>query len=308
MSPPPPATAIALAVALSIVSALAYALAAVLQERVAARFRPGSTGSPGPARFPFLAVLRWWISVGLNGAGGALHVAALAFGPLSVVQPLGVLTLVLALPLGALAGGRWASARQWRGAVATVAGLALLLALTVSGADRHGLDRDQAGVVSTVATVLVVGLALLARRYRSATVRGLLAAVAAGIAFAVASALTQPVLGILTTDGTAILLSPLPVVLAGMAVAGILLSQSAYRDSGLGAPLAAVTLTNPVASIVIAVLLLGDRATGGAWGTLAALTGAGVAAAGVLMLCEPEPVTAAAEARPRSGRPDNLAR
>ena len=34
-------------------------------------------------------------------AGASLHVVALKFGPLTLVQPLGVSALVMALPLGA---------------------------------------------------------------------------------------------------------------------------------------------------------------------------------------------------------------
>ncbi|MGW1928540.1 DMT family transporter, partial [Streptomyces sp. NPDC001919] len=66
----------------------------------------------------------WWGSVLLNGLGAALHVAALAYGPLSLVQPLGALTIVFALPMAALFVGRRAGSRAWRGAVLATAGLA----------------------------------------------------------------------------------------------------------------------------------------------------------------------------------------
>ncbi|MBU3868718.1 hypothetical protein KN815_33115, partial [Streptomyces sp. 4503] len=83
-----------IAVALALASAVAYATAAVAQERLAAGGRPG--------RMPRL-LLRgaWWGAVGLNSTGALLHVAALRYGPLTLVQPLGALTLVAAVPLGA---------------------------------------------------------------------------------------------------------------------------------------------------------------------------------------------------------------
>ncbi len=34
----------------------------------------------------------WWSAVGLNATGALLHVAALNYGPLTLVQPLGALT------------------------------------------------------------------------------------------------------------------------------------------------------------------------------------------------------------------------
>lgn len=67
-----------------------------------------------------LARRPWRISVGFNGADGLLHVVALRYGPLSLVQRLGV-----ALPLGAGSAGRRVTAADWRGAGLTVLGLAV---------------------------------------------------------------------------------------------------------------------------------------------------------------------------------------
>jgi hypothetical protein len=117
--------------------------------------------------------------------------------------------------------------------------------------------------------------------------RSLLAGTASGIAFALASALTQPLTGQVTQGGVRALTSPLTVAMAAMVISGLLLSQLAYRDSGLGAPLATVTLTNPVASAAIAVAVLGERTAGGLWGALAVFGGAALAAWGVVLLAEP---------------------
>ncbi|MEV4754905.1 DMT family transporter [Micromonospora sp. NPDC049559] len=291
-----------LALSLAIASAAAYAAGAVMQERLAAA-QTGSTGTgAGRAQvFGFLATYRWWISVACNGAGGALHVLALAYGSLSVVQPLGALTLVLALPLGAAAGGRRATRRQWWGAVATVAGLAVVLGLTVPGADEQGLDPGEAMAVTGAATVVILGLALALRLSDRPAPRSVLAAVASGIAFAVASALTEPLTEQVTADGPVGLVSPLTLALAGMASAGLLLSQLAYRDSGLGAPLATQTLANPVASVVIALVVLGERTAGGLWGAAVALVCATVAAWGVVLLAEPRQAPAPGRARRSRG-------
>ncbi|GAA3772537.1 hypothetical protein GCM10023083_07030 [Streptomyces phyllanthi] len=98
------------AVILSLFSAVAYATAAVAQQRLASR-----GGGTGVRRL--LASGAWWGSVVLNGAGALLHVVALAYGPLTVVQPLGALTLVAAVPLGARLAGRRVGAAEWRGPV-----------------------------------------------------------------------------------------------------------------------------------------------------------------------------------------------
>ncbi|MEU1567881.1 DMT family transporter, partial [Streptomyces mirabilis] len=83
-------SALALSVLLSFVSAVAYAGGAIVQEQVALT-SPDQTYAP--LRRP-----GWWAAVALSGVGGVLHVVALAYGPLSLVQPLGALTIVFALP------------------------------------------------------------------------------------------------------------------------------------------------------------------------------------------------------------------
>ncbi len=118
-------SAAVLAVGLSLVSAVAYAVAAVAQERLAAR-------RPDTGALRLLGSGAWWWSVSLNAAGALLHVAALKYGPLTVVQPLGALTLVAAVPLGARIAGRPVGSAEWRGTGLTLLGLGALL-LTATG-------------------------------------------------------------------------------------------------------------------------------------------------------------------------------
>jgi hypothetical protein len=110
----------------------------------------------------------------------------------------------------------------------------------------------------------------------------------------VASALTQTVT-VAATDRSGSLLSVqvigVALLVAAFAAGGLLLSQTAYRD-GLGAPLAVVTLANPVAAAVIGLSLLGESLRGGAAGVLLALAGAGLAAWGVVLLTRKSPVPA----------------
>ncbi|KFG72608.1 DMT family protein [Streptomyces mutabilis] len=266
-----------LAVLLSLVSACAYAAAAVAQERLAAR-RSGSGAL-------LLASGAWWWSVALNASAALLHVVALKYGPLTVVQPLGALTLVAAVPLGARLSGRRVSAVEWRGTGLTLLGLGALL-LTASGpAPDDVLSVPEALAVSG-ATAALIGLLS-----RPGARPGLRHATASGIASGVASALTQTVT-VATTDRSGPLLSAqvigVAVLVAAFAAGGLLLSQTAYRG-GLGAPLAMVTLANPVAAAVIGLSLLGERLRGGAGGVLLALAGAALAAWGVVQLSRATP-------------------
>ncbi|MFF5970775.1 DMT family transporter [Streptomyces sp. NPDC012769] len=299
------------AVVLSLVSAAGYALAAVAQSRLAS----ASAGGRGALR-RLLARPQWWWAVGLNAAGALAHVAALHYGPLTLVQPLGALTLVAALPIGAYGARRRVTRVEWRGALWTLVGLVGLVAVTGPTAPDEALNLREALVV-TAATLLLIGL--LSARSRGgggqdggtpARGRGLGHATASGVASGVGSALTQTLTAALARDlpggptgwwQTTLL----AVLIAAFAVGGLLLSQAAYRG-GLAAPLAVVNLSNPAAAAVIGVALLGETFRAGAWGWAVAAAASLVAARGVVLLTTglgPEATVAQTPAPPAAPEP-----
>ncbi|WP_171107850.1 MULTISPECIES: DMT family transporter [unclassified Streptomyces] len=279
-------SALALSVLLSVVSAVAYAGGAIVQERVAE-----SDGQYAPLRR-----LSWWAAVALNGLGGLLHVAALAYGPLSVVQPLGALTIVFALPMAALFVGRRAGSTAWRGAIMATVGLAGLLSL-VGSSDSRSLDgTQQAGAflvtAGVVATLMLVGRAA----HRRPTVRAMVLATASGIAFGMSSVFTKTV-AVDWTGGVTSALLPSLAAIGVFAIAGLLLSQAAYRGAGLAAPLATLTVVNPVVAAAVGITMFGETFRYGTTGTVLALS-CGVVAAGGLILLTAERVERAHDETP----------
>lgn len=267
-------SSLALSVLLSLISAVAYAAGAIVQERVA-------TASDGRS----LAPLRnrvWWAAVALNGVGAVLHVVALAYGPLSLVQPLGALTIVFALPMAALFVRRKAGATAWRGAVMATVGLAGLLALTGSS-DAHSLGGPQQLMLAIVTFGAVAALILVAKAMRRPVMRSVVLAGAAGVAFGIASVFTKTV-AMQWTSGSVGAGFPTLLVIAALAGAGLLLSQAAYRGAGLTAPLATVTVVNPVVAAAVGITLFGEQFRYGTTGTMLALACGAVAAGGLIML------------------------
>jgi hypothetical protein len=272
------------AVVLSLFSAVAYAAAAVAQERLASRH-------PGSGLAALLGSGAWWGSVLLNASAALLHVVALKYGPLTVVQPLGALTLVAAVPMGARVAGRRVGAVEWRGTALTLIGLAAILVTASGPAPEKVLTVPEALAVASATSALIGMLSWPGAR------PGLRHASASGFASGVASALTQTVT-VAATDPSQSLLSfqvvGVALLVATFAVGGLLLSQTAYRG-GLGAPLAVVTLANPLAAAVIGLVLLGERLGGGTAGVLLALAGAGLASWGVVLLTRATPRAAAVD-------------
>ncbi|MGW2429406.1 DMT family transporter [Streptomyces sp. NPDC001640] len=286
-------SALALSVLLSLFSAVAYAGGAIVQERVAVS---SPDESCAPLRRP-----AWWASVVLNGLGGLLHVAALAYGPLSLVQPLGALTIVFALPMAALFVGRRAGATAWRGAVMATVGLAGLLSL-VGASDAQTLSGAQRVTVALVTAGGVLALMVAARAaHRHPAIRSVLLATGSGVAFGMSSVFTKTV-AVDWKSGVALADVPSLAVIGVFATAGLLLSQASYRGAGLAAPLATLTVVNPVAAAAVGITMFGETFRYGSTGTALAL-GCGVVAAGGLILLTTERIggeqrTAAPSAAP----------
>lgn len=234
-------------IALCVGCAIAYATAALIQARYA------HLTVLQLARVPIL-----WVALALNGLGAALHVTSLAFGPLSLIQPLGVLTLVIAVPLAAVTARRRVTRLELTGMTYTVIGLAgLALIITTAGEPSTLTSAELIGlVVVTVALVTVLGV----RGHRPGA-SGLWEAVAGGMAYSVCSALCQTVVVTADENGASALLRPIIVLamaaIVVFAVTATVFTQRSYR-TGLGASLAVTNLVNPATATVVGVTLLGE--------------------------------------------------
>jgi len=275
-------SALALSVLLSLISAVAYAGGAIVQERVAASSSPQQ-------QFAALHRPVWWAAVGLNGLGGLLHVVALAYGPLSLVQPMGALTIVFALPMAALFVRRKAGATAWRGAIMATVGLAVLLFL-VGNVNTQSLGTTQRVVLAVVTCGSVIALMTAARAaQRHPAVRSALLACASGIAFGMGSVFTK-IVAVDWTHGVSVGDLPSLTAIGVFSTSGLLLSQAAYRGAGLAAPLATLTVVNPVVAAAVGITMFGETFRYGMTGTLLAL-GCGVVAAGGLILLTTERIS-----------------
>jgi hypothetical protein len=94
-------------------------------------------------------------------------------------------------------------------------------------------------------------------------------------------------------------------VIGVLATAGMLLSQASYRGAGLAAPLATLTVVNPVVAAAVGITMFGETFRYGTTGTALALS-CGVVAAGGLILLTTERLASAqpetAGARPEETR------
>ncbi|NEC50245.1 hypothetical protein G3I18_16920, partial [Actinospica acidiphila] len=136
-----------------------------------------------------------------------------------------------------------------------------------------------------VATAAAVVTLMVAARavHRHPAVRSILLATAAGVAFGMSSVFTKTV-AVDWTGGVSAGDLPSLAVIGVLATAGMLLSQASYRGAGLAAPLATLTVVNPVVAAAVGITMFGETFRYGTTGTALALSCGVVAAGGLILL------------------------
>jgi hypothetical protein len=265
--------------ALGLAAAFLFALSAFLQQR-AARAVVGDSSTLRDASGVMRLLGRlvrnrtWLVGWITNLCGVGTQAAALKVGSVAAVQPLMASQLLFVLTLASGEQRRWPSARDWLSALAVCAGLVLLLtadASSLTGAPhRHRV---------LMATACMVGLIVILRQLSRHTfpwLTGPLVGVAAGLCHALNAVYLKLTVEDVYHGGAAATLFDWPVyALAVTAVSGMLLVQIAFASGPLPPAVAAMSVTNPVASFVLGILAFDAPAPRGL-GVLSAIVASGV--------------------------------
>ena len=266
--------------ALGLAAAFLFALSAFLQQR-AARAAIGEDISTLRDASGVLRLLghlvrnrTWLVGWITNLFGVGTQAAALKVGSVAAVQPLMASQLLFVLSLASGEQRRWPSARDWMSALAVCAGLVLLL--TAGASPLNGAPHRHRVLI---ATVCMVGLIVLLRQLSRHTfpwLAGPLIGVGAGLCHALNAVYLKLTVEDLYHGGMAATLFDWPVyALAVTAVSGMLLVQIAFASGPLPPAVAAMSVTNPVASFVLGILAFDAPAPRGV-GVLSAIAVSGV--------------------------------
>lgn len=237
-------------VAIALASALAAATSSILQHHTARRAPDGRTAR----LFGHLLTHPAWI-VGLLAAlvGLILHVVALNYGQLAVVQPLLISGVLFALPISALLEGRRPSAREWLLALVLVAGLAAFLVAGRPAPGRVKLDADVLAWSTVSGMAVVAVLTLVGFKWARGHRCGLLGA-AAGVGYGVVAALLKQATALMHHGLGELLTDWELYALIGAGAAALILTQVAYRAGPLAKSMPALTVSDPAASVLLGVV------------------------------------------------------
>jgi drug/metabolite transporter (DMT)-like permease len=269
--------------ALAICAAFLFALAATLQQKGALGIGEVSLGSP--SSFVQLAKQTFWL-LGTTALliGYAFQAAALDRGRLAVIQPLLVLTVVFALPLGYFLTSQHVGRTEVGGACLVVLGLALFTGVGQAAEGRDNAPASEWAVVTVLVAVAAVALVVLGG-HGSLGRKAALYGAAAGILFGLSASLCKPTVEMFHDDGLASMFSSWEFY--AFALSGIIafvVQQVSLATGRLAASVATVSVFNPLVSIVIGTLLLQERLADPTWHKVVAYGGLGLALFGAVTI------------------------
>lgn len=290
-----------LTVLFAIAAAASNALASILQRRGA-----GSIPESKSMRLSLLvAVLRqpvWLFGLLAMCAAFVFQAAALAHGDLALVQPLLLAELPVTLLLAPLFFDVAAGRRAWFGVVGMSVGLAAVL-IAASPSSGKGSASLMTILLTVAATSgLIACLVLMALRMQGSP-RAATFGAAAGAGFALTAALMKEAMDQLSRGGVVAMFSSWSLyAMAATGVISLFLWQNALQAGTLIAAQPAITLSDPILSTLIGVMVFGERVRLGGWVALEVVGALLVAGASVELARSPL-ISGEGTAKPAS-RPD----
>jgi hypothetical protein len=259
---------IAIATLIALAAAAFYALAAALEHQAARREREHAAFDPR-LLLRLLRRPRWLAGAGVDVAGYGLHALALLLGPLSLVQPLLVGSLIMALPMEAALAHRRVRRHE---IVAVTIGGAGLASLILVVAPHPGITPPDLLLLRAAGCVaaLVLVLVLVARR-RSGAVRATVLGIATGALYGLGAALGKACLIRFGHDPLSVLVSWELYAVILVEVAALALNQNAFQAGRLAGSLTGITLTDPIVSTTIAVTVFQESLALGGFRTVVAV-------------------------------------
>jgi drug/metabolite transporter (DMT)-like permease len=244
--------------AITLVAALLLGIGFVLQQRAAER-APQSHFLSVRIFGDLLRNRTWLAGIVCMILGQILAAWSIGHLSLGFVEPLLATNLLFALILAIPLSGQRIRVTEVAGAVLLIAGEAILsLARDTQpigqsfGSVSHW---PAAGIIAAIAFV-----AVQAGRRRSGKRRATLTGLGAGLVFGIQDALTRQTLQILQNHSlSGVLHSWSAYCLVATGAVGILLMQSAFNSGPLHSSLPTITAGEPVAGILLGVLIFGDR-------------------------------------------------
>lgn len=249
-----------------------------------------------------LALLRrpsWVIGTLLLGLAIVLQLSALVTAPLTVVQPLGALALVITAIVSARVSGVSLDAISIRAIVFCVVGIGSFVGVAAFTTDTRPVTTLQLVVVLVILGVVLATFAVLfatlQKRFTS-----IFYIIGAGVLFGFVVTLAKVVIARIQTllsdeyvadVGGEWLTTACVLALLLASGLGFYFVQTAYATGPTDLVVAGLTVVDPIVAVTIAIVVLGEASGAPLWAAVAFVLSGIVAIYGVLQLAKHHPQT-----------------
>ncbi len=284
-----------LGILIAVVGAVFLALGAQLQhrgvEKVEARHGSGEkAGLSGGQFVRLLARPSWLFGTIMLGLAIVLQLVALGYAPLIVVQPLGIVALVLTSILNARVSKVQLGSSAISAIVMCVVGIGVFVSIAAVYAAEHPLSEAQLLIVLAILGVVLLLLGAAFAFFRR-KVTALFYIAAGGILYGFVASIAKVIINrVLRGDFDWItVVGVLGLVLA--LVLGFYFVQTAYSVGAPDLVIAGLTVIDPLVAVAIAIFVLGEASQTPLWAVIVWVLAGAVAILGVFRLAKHHPQT-----------------
>ncbi|KAA9110484.1 DMT family transporter [Microbacterium rhizomatis] len=256
----------------------------------------GTSGLTGGQLLALLKRPSWVIGTVLLGLAIVCQLSALAFAPLILVQPLGVIALVITTLLNARVSGVRPTRRSIVAIAACVGGIFIFVTIAALFAEEHPITQEQLITILLILAVVIVIFAGLWIWLRKRT-QALFYIMAAGVIYGFVATLAKVVIKrIQAGDFEWLTLTCLVALLAAVAV-GAYFVQTAYSAGPPDLVIAGLTVVDPIVAVLIGLLVLGEASGAPLWAYLGFVAAGALAVWGVVQLARFHPQVVASHSQ-----------
>ena len=282
-------------VLLALVGAVFLSIGAQLQhhgvEKVEERYGTGAKNGLSVSQLLRLAARPSWLFGSLMlGLAVLFQLTALGFAPLIVVQPLGVVALVITAVVNARVSHVKLDSLTLRAMGFCVVGIGSFVAVAAVVATEHAITEKQLTVILVLLVIVLIVLALAFAFFRR-RFGAIFYIVAAGVLYGFVATLAKVIINRLLSGNFEWLTLTCAVALVVAMGLGMYFVQVAYSVGSPDLVIAGLTVVDPLVAVSIGIFVLGEASTAPGWALVVFAISGLVAIYGVFQLAKHHPQT-----------------
>lgn len=286
----------ALGIPVALIGAIFLSVGAQLQHRGVAKVEKAtghkSDGLNVRQLFRLLGRPSWVIGTLLCTLAVVFQLTALYLAPLTVVQPLGAVALVVTAYVNSRATHQKLDRATKRAIAFCVGGVAIFV--TVAAFTTHEVKTSNAQLIAVLVILAVVfGILLAAFLIFRSRMRAIFYVVGAGICYGFVSTIAKVIINRFQAHDLSWLLVVCVLFLAGVGLLGGYFVQNAYSSGPPDLVIAGLTVVDPIVAVGMGILVLGEASSAPVWAPILFVVAGVIAIYGVFQLAKYHPQTRA---------------